>query len=509
MKPLPMKWVYKIKRDAEGKIDRYKARLVAKGFLQKEGIDFNEVFAPVGKHTSLRALLSIVARDDLELHQLDIKTAFLNGELEEEIYMTQPEGYEQGGPKIACHLRKTLYGLKQAPRAWHLKLKEELEKLGFQASEADPGLFFLDECKHTKQQSGGSTAREELTLLGEEEPCRRVVVLVYVDDILIAAKEKAQIEKIKKGLMAKFDSRDLGEAKLFLGMVISRDRNKRLLRLSHEVMVKNLVTKFGLGDARDKSVPIHVSVHLSKEEGELLDLSRFPYPELIGSLMYLSVTTRPDICQAVGALARYMATPTDKHWNVAKGVLRYLLGTADLGLVYGDVSKETGGLVGYCDADFAGDLDTRRSTTGYVYLLNGGAISWSSRLQPTVAASTTEAEYMAGAYSVKEGLWLRKLMRDLGHPLKVLEIRGDNQSALKLMKHPIASQRSKHIDVIYHFVRERVEMGEVNFTYIKTEDMVADILTKPLPESKFEKCRKEMGLSSRTFKTVVQQERSA
>ena len=243
-------------------------------------------------------------------------------------------------------------------------------------------------------------------------------------------------------------------------------------------------------EAKALNTPLSTSTKLTKE-GEPLDQETYGYSSIIGSLMYLSVCTRPDISQAVGVLARYMAQPTTMHWQAAKGVLRYLAGTADYGITFGGTKT---GLEAYTDADYAGDIDTRRSTTGYVYILNGGAISWSSRLQQTVAASTTEAEYMASAFAIKEGLWLRKLFNDLKLGINVIDINADNQSAIKLLKNPVFSMRSKHIDVIYHFARERVNRGEVRFSYVRTESMVADALTKPLPASKFQYCRNAMGV---------------
>jgi hypothetical protein len=465
IKPIPVKWVFKIKKDAAGKIERYKARLVVKGFMQREGIDFDEVFAPVSKHTSLRTLLAKAAAEDLELQQLDIKTAFLNGELEEQVYMKQPPGYEEGGPNKVCHLKKTLYGLKQAPRAWHLKLKEELHKLGAQVSDADPGLYI----HHGKDAI--------------------VYMIIWVDDILMASKSMAAINAVKKSLMTTFDARDLGDAKFFVGLSIERDRANRTIKIAQKLAITDLVHKFGLKDAKGRGVPMSVATKLTRDEENPLDTTKFPYSELVGSLLYLTVCTRPDIAQAVGCLSRYMATPAVSHWTAALGVLRYLATTQDFGLKFSG-----GGFHGYADADYAGDVDTRRSTTGYVFILNGGAISWSSRLQPTVAVSTAEAEYMAAAFAVKEALWLRKLMADFGFGTQPVKIYGDNQSALKLIKHPIASLRSKHIDVIYHFARERAARGEVKFEYIKTDDMIADIMTKPLPEGKLEKFREAMGV---------------
>lgn len=467
VKPIDAKWVLKIKCDAKGNVERYKARLVAKGFMQREGIDFNDVYAPTVKHATLRALLALVNLEGLALRQLDVKTAFLNGDLEEEVYMKQPEGYEEGGPNLVCKLRKALYGLKQAPREWHKRLKTELEKIGFVPSEADPGLYI-------KQHEEGI-----------------IFLLVYVDDILLASATDTIIDSVVVAVGKAFDIRDLGEPGYFLGMELERDRAAGYLKLTQTRMTKELVKKFNLQDANPKVVPLSPAVKLSKT-GEELDKSKNGYSELVGSLLYLSVCTRPDIAQAVGALARYMSKPTEEHWAAAKGVLRYLKGTLGQGVVYDKNKGED--LDGYCDADYAGDVDSRRSTTGYVFNFGGGVISWSSRLQPTVAASTTEAEYMAAASAVREALWLRKLMPDLGIPLSTIKINCDSQSALALLKDPVTSQRSKHIDVLYHFARERVARKEVVFSYIKTADNVADIMTKALPEAKFKFCKEGMGI---------------
>ena len=254
------------------------------------------------------------------------------------------------------------------------------------------------------------------------------------------------------------------------------------------------IRKFSLPplDSLSNKVVSHINTNLAKgAEDELLDTSRYSYSELVGSLLYLATCSRPDIQYAAGALARHLAAPARQHWEAAKGVLRYLAGTVDVGLVYGGGPAE---LVGYCDADFAGDLDRRRSTTGYVFIMHGGAVSWRSRLQPTVAVSTMEAEYMAAAQAVREGLWLRKLQQDLGEPAGAIRIRCDNQGTLKLLKNPVSSQRAKHIDVTHHFVRERVERGEAEFAYCPSTMMLADCLTKALPAQQFVACCSGVGL---------------
>jgi hypothetical protein len=295
-KALSMKWVYNIKRDAQGNVERYKARLMAKGYLQREGIDFEEVYAPVSKHTTLRALLAVVAERDLVLQQLDVKTAFLNEELEEEIYMQQAQGYEEGGAEMVCHLKKTLYGLRQAPRAWHTRLKEELEGLEFRASETDPALFVKG--------------------MG----CDATYILVWVDDILMAGKRMEEIAAVKRLLGEVFDVRDLGEATYFLGMEVNRDCESGTLKLTQKKLTGELLQRYGMEAARGRDVPMSPGEKVHRD-GEPLDREKFPYSELVGSLLYLSVCTRPDIAQSVGVLVRYMATPTEDHWRLALGAL--------------------------------------------------------------------------------------------------------------------------------------------------------------------------------------------
>ena len=467
VKPIPVKWVFKVKKDATGHFERFKARLVVKGFRQQEGIDYNEVFAPVSKYSTLRTLLAKVTAEDLELHQVDIKTAFLHGELEEEIYIEQPEGYKEGPPGTACKLNKSLYGLKQAPRAWFNRLNKELEIYGFKSSVADPSLFTLH------QKTGN------------------VYLLVYVDDILIAGKDLGIVSNMKQRLLKSFHGRDLGEITSFLGINISRNRATKELKIDQNGMIKDIIKQFGMEDAKSKSTPMSTSLKLTKDEGDTLDKEKYPYGTLVGKLMFLAVATRPDLAYTVSALTRFMANPTTVHWQVAKGVVRYLAQTPERGITYRGSSTE---LKAYCDADYAGDIDTRKSTTGYVFMMNGGAISWNSKRQPTVAVSTTETEYMAAAAAVKEGLWMRKLLESLDIKVDKINIMCDNQSAIKLLKNPIFSVRSTHIDIIHHFARERVLRGDVVFNYIHTKKMLADVMTKALPAEQHEELCTQMGV---------------
>jgi hypothetical protein len=358
-----------------------------------------------------------------------------------------------------------LYGLKQAPRAWHLKLTAEMESLGFEASVADPSLF--------------------VKKAGEET----VYVAVWVDDCLVGG-EKEAVKETKRAIGEKFTVRDLGAVRYFLGMEVTRDRSAKRLTLTKRAVL-DLLEEFGMESARPRRVPMSPGEKVQKE-GKLLNTEECPYAKLVGSLLYLANCTRPDIAQSVGVLSRYMSCATIEHWRVEKFVLSYLAGTTDVRLEYGSKPLR---LEGFCDANRAGDVDSRRSTTGYVFIVAGGAVSWASKLQPTVAFSTVEAEYMAAAHATKEALWLKKLCNDLNLKCEGVLIQCDNQGTIQLVKHPIASQRSKHIDISHHFVRQRVLRKEVRFEYCSTDWMPADFLTKALAPAKFESCCKMCGMA--------------
>ena len=451
MAPLPpgaravgCKFVLERKRDG-----RYKARLVAKGYSQREGIDYAQTFAPVSTHATLRAFLSTVAEQDLEMRQIDIKTAFLYGDLEETVYMQHPPGCP-GPPGTACRLNHSLYGLKQANRQWHLKLKEQLLAQGFVSSEADPALFI-------KTDSSG-----------------KIVALVYVDDCLIAGKTELEVLNIIKMFSTMFETRDMGEPADFLGIHIVRNRSNKTLSIHQQPYIQKLLADYELTGTDPRALP-------STAFAEGLPLSpdlATKYPSLVGSLLHLANCTRPDIAHLVGALARYFQAPLTSHWAAAVNLLKYLAGTPNLALTYGTRS----GLQGFTDSDYGGDKETRRSTTGIVFLLHGAAISWQSKLQPTLSLSTTEAEYQAAGAGAREALWLRKLLPELGVPISgPLKIFGDNEAALNLTRNQMTTPRSKHIDIVHHFARERVERGEIVFEYVESANNVADILTKPLP----------------------------
>ena len=463
IKPIPCKWVYTLKTDAAGNVTRYKARIVVKGFYQREGLDFTDTFAPVSRMASVRTALALANYAGWEIHQLDVKTAFLQGTLTEDVWVAPPPGSD-APPGMVWHLNKALYGLKQAPRAWHQHMCAQLIGLGYTPLDADPSIF----------------------IRGGDNPA---ILVIYVDDFAILAK-KENMNNIKKELLATFDARDLGEASLFLGLHIQRDRKTGTLLLNQERYIIDLATEYGQLNTKPKFTPFASGLHLRKE-GQLLP-NPTVYMALTGSLNYAAQSTRPDIAFHVGVLTRFMAAPTTDHMRAAIGVLRYLYTTKSLGITYSAALGFTP--ISYCDADYASDLDTRRSTSGYVTTLGGGAVQWGSRLQKTVSTSTAEAEYVAASAATKETMWLRMLLRQFGTSVGTFQIYTDNQAALTIIKNPVLSMRSKHIDIAYHFTRERVASGEVVFTYIPTDQMVADCLTKVVPLAKHQFCCKAMGM---------------
>ena len=451
------RWVYKCKIGSDGSVVRYKARLVAKGFSQREGLDYGEVFAPVVKFTTLRTILALAATSGDSVFQMDVDTAFLYAPVDEDIYMRQPEGYIVGNPKTVLKLKKSLYGLKQSPRNWNLTLHNWLVADGFVQSTADPGLFiFADHC----------------------------LLAIYVDDIIYSVTDDSWKEAFKARFEVDFKIKDLGEAAWVLGMGVTRDRSAGTITLHQSVYIQSLLVRFNMTDCKPHSspslvTPLPESPYLSED---------IPYQSLVGSLLYAAVCTRPDIAESVGRLTRFMAQPTEALWVAAKRVLRYLSGTRDFGLTFGNIPDYVNGKdvyanipYGYSDSDWAGDLPTRKSTGGYVFMLNGGPVSWKSQLQTCVALSTAEAEYMELSESAKEAMFLRYLLRDIQltqtKPTVLLE---DNQSAIALSNSAITNNRTKHIDIKYHFVREKVLTSDVRVEYCPTEFMLADVFTKPL-----------------------------
>jgi transposase InsO family protein len=470
------KWVFKVKHNADGSVERYKARLVARGFTQTEGVDYHETYAPVVKMTSIRVLLSIVAIHDLELHQMDVKTAFLNGVLEEEIYMQQPEGFvEPGKEHLVCKLKRTLYGLKQSPRVWYQTIDKFFANMGLKRVEGDYGLYVI---------------------WSEEVKC---IIALYVDDLLLACNSVAYMDKVKQALHSEYDMKDLGEAKFVLGIEIERDRSRREIYLNQQHYIENVLERYRMSDCKPVSTPMESNFKLTKSSAEVnerekQEMETVPYQSAVGSLMYAMTCTRPDIAFAVSTVSRFCSNYNSSHWAAVKRIMRYLKGTAGYRLKLGGGTEVL--LSGYCDADWAGDLDERKSTTGYAFYIGDGVVSWNSKRQQTVALSTAEAEYMAATQATKESLWLKQLLGELGlvQSQPVL-IRSDNQGCIALTKNPAYHSRTKHIDIRHHFIRDSVEVGDIELRYVATDDMAADVLTKALARDKHEKHTAALGLS--------------
>ena len=472
-KEIGCKWVYAQKEGFPTKNDvRYKARLVAKGYAQKEGIDYNEVFSPIVKHSSIRILLALVAQFNMELVQMDVKTAFLHGDLEEEIYITQPDGFKVAGKENwVCKLSKSLYGLKQSPRQWYKRFDQFMIGQNYTRSS-------FDHCVYFRKLQDGSF----------------IYLLLYVDDMLIASRNQEEICRLKAQLSKEFEMKDLGEAKKILGMEIAKDRQRGTLCLTQKQYLKKVLQRFSMFEkTKPVSTPLAPHFKLSasqypKTEDEQEYMSKVPYSNAVGSLMYVMVCTRPDISHAVGNVSRYMHNPGKEHWQAVKWILRYIQKTLDVGLIFKKDDMVGQHVVGYCDSNYAGDLDKRRSTTGYVFTLAKAPVSWKSTLQSTVALSTTEVEYMAIIEAVKEAIWLQGLVDDLGVGQKQVTMFCDSQSAIHLAKNQVYHARTKHIDVRYHFVREIIEEGGVLVQKIKTDDNPAVMLTKVVTTIKFNHC---------------------
>ena len=449
------KWIFRIKRRKDGS-PHFKSRIVAKGCTQKPGVDFFETWAPTARQTTARAFLHLAAAQDMEVHAMDVDQAFLQGDLEEEIFMEAPPGIGQDpGKDNVWRLKRPLYGLKQAPRQWQAKLKAVLLQLGFQPSHSDPSLYI--------GQSAAGTW-----------------VLVYVDDLLLAAQQGKDLAILKQQLQEHFPMKDLGEVSAYLGMEVTRDRANRRIYLSQERYVGELVAKFNQENSKSVTTPLQVNHGLCLPlEGEETVLDQERFPELLGGIMYLMVCTRPDIAHAVSVLSRFIAPGRHgaKHWNAALRLLAYLKETAGHALCLGG---ETITLEGHSDSSWADDQMDRKSSQGYSFNLGSGAISWRATRSPAVALSSTEAELYAGTSASQEAVWLQGLLQEFGHRQRLPTLWCDNQSTIAMTKDPIFSARSKHIEARYFFIRELVQAGKLQVLHVKGTENVADIFTKPL-----------------------------
>lgn len=497
------RWVLKRKLDAKGNLSRFKARLVAQGFAQKYGIDYEETFAPVAKFPSIRALLALAAQNDLEVHQMDVTSAYLNGELDEEIFMRQPPGFAaKGQEQLVCKLQKSLYGLKQAGRSWNHKIDGELKSIGFTQSTADSCIYCFNQ-------------RGALIWLS-----------LYVDDLILVSNSLTKLTAIKQLLSQRFEMKDLGEAAFILGIEIVRNRSIRTLTINQSQYIKTLLDRFEMDRANPAATPMEPGLILTRSDGpvtitEAEEMKEIPYQSAIGGIMYAMIGTRPDISFAITALSQFSKNPGMKHWKAIKRLLRYLHGTIDFGITYSynpskgmlvqgyhtELLTSTGSqrpILGFSDSDWGSNIDNRRSITGYAFMIANGAVSWQSKKQQTVAQSSVEAEYMALNLAAREAVWWKRFLLDLrldvGGPV---EIMSDSQGAMALSKNPESHARTKHIAIKYHLIREYVKKQEIALDYIPTSNMIADVLTKALPRVQHQKLTIALGLRSREAVAVT------
>ncbi|KAJ9564443.1 hypothetical protein OSB04_000409 [Centaurea solstitialis] len=447
-RPIGSKWVFKIKTKSDGSIDRYKARLVEKGFNQEYDIDYEETFAPVARITSVRSLLAIAVTKRWPLFQMDVKNAFLNGDLSKEVYMNPPPGVSLPTGHV-CRLRKALYGLKQAPRAWFEKFSTTVLSLGFSASNYDSGLF-------TCTTDAGT-----------------ILLLLYLDDMIITGSDSTGITLLKQSLSASFEMKDLGKPHYFLGLeVLSDSRGTYLCQAKY---TSDLLSRAGITDQKVVSTTLEPNLHLTPNAGPPLKDPTL-YRQLVGSLVYLTVT-RPDIAYAVHIVSQFMSAPCSDHYAVVLRILRYLKGTMFHGLYFSFTSSLI--LRGFSDADWDSDMTDRRSTTGFCFFLGDFLISWRSKKQSLTARSSTEAEYRALADTSQELIWLRWLLSDMSAPqLSPTLLWCDNTSAIQIAHNDFFHERTKHIEIDCHFVRQHVVRKTIQLQSISTDDQPADIFTK-------------------------------
>ena len=468
---IAIKWVYKIKTDEHGAVTEYKARITPKGFMQRYGVDYFEVFAHTGKYKSLRVLLSLAATYDLELNQLDVPSAFVRAELEEDVYTEMPRGFEVDG--MVCKLKKSLYGLKQSPRNWYLLVSVFIKnEMGFKACVSDPCLFF-------KWSRTG----------------KLMLLFLFVDDMQGAydQEDSGEWSEAKAKLKQRFDVKDLGESVWMLGMRITRDRSKRVIKLDQELYVTKMLEKYDLVQCKVAKTPAEQNNGAQEDDGDgggkPVELLKFQ--ELVGSLLYAAISTRPDIAYAVGRLTRHMQAPLQRHWKAAQRVLRYLAGSKQDGLWFGRQQPKQGRnaeVQAYSDSDWGSDKSDRKSVTGWIAYVNGDPVSWASKKQSTVAQSSCEAELYAASAATNELLWLRSLLSELGIASRTQsKLYVDNQGAIEVAKHGVKSDRTKHVDIKYHHITDVIEKGLITVEWVATEEQQADIMTKALAVQTFSK----------------------
>ncbi|SOV03874.1 uncharacterized protein UDID_19346 [Ustilago sp. UG-2017a] len=460
------KVVLRLKLDADGVPVKHKARLVARGFTQREGIDYQETFSPVAPLGAIRAILALAVQNNWEVHALDITMAYLNSTLKEAIYMKPPEGSGVAPGKV-YKVVKGLYGLKQSGREWNQEFDRSLRRMGFFQVECAP-------CIYTKGQ-------------GED----MAIVVIYVDDTLVIAPRLETVLKVKKQIGQRWKMEDSGEVSHFLGIKISRDRVMRTMTIGQSGYIDQVLAKHL--DKRTKPTMVPMQSIL---EGTLVASAaqQKEYPVIVGKLLGIANSTRPDLSLTVGVLARHMREPSQEHYQAAQRVLRYLESTKEVGLVY-RASESQEPLVAHSDANWASDATIqRRSTSGSVALVYGNPVAWKSATQKCVSLSAVEAEFIAATEATREVLFLKQLLRSIGIATGTPTVYLDNTGCIQVSKDPAQHWKLKHIDTKYHFVRNNVQEGRVQIKYVDTTRNLADVLTKPIGRQAMQQARSGLHL---------------
>jgi len=452
-------YLFSNKLDSEGALVKRKCRIVANGSTQEKGVNYDEVYAPTQHRVTLRVLLSLICREDLEADQTDVRTAFLNGDLQQTVHMHIPEGMKTGEDEdMVALLKKSLYGLKQAANAWYKCFDGWIIESGFKHATADLCLYLF-----RKSDSF-------------------IWLAIHVDDSVLISNNRAELDGFKCSFAKRFNLDDRGALQYFLGMQIKRDRQKSLLWISQQRYLTDVLARFNMSDCNSVSTPMDPGYQFSPATDEEYEAVKdFPFQQVVGSLQYATLVSRPDFQFAVNKLGQSNAKWNQAAVSAAKHLLRYVAGTLDLSLCYG-LDKSALSLIGYADADYAGCKVTRRSTTGYAFFVGGDLFSWKSKRQPTVAQSTCEAEYMSCGNAAKEAVWLERLLTDLDRkPSGPVPLFNDNTGCVSNCSHVGNHDSMKHVDVLHHAIRELTERKKISVTRVGTKDMKADVFTKPLP----------------------------
>ena len=470
LRTLRGKWVFLVKTDEDGGTARFKARWVVQGFRQQKGIDYNQTYAPVVAGSTIRTIFAVAAVRGWHVKQIDFITAFLNGALNETVYMIQPIGYEKG-QGLVCKLNQGLYGLKQSSRIWYEMLTKHLKELGFEKSQYDGGLWFHKE--------------------------KGIYLTVYVDDVKLIGPDEDELDKMSKQIACRFRIKNLGHAHHYLGMKVEQNRKKKTIRLSQKVFIKELLKEYGMENCYAVSTPMRPGLKITDEpvnDSEFIER----YQSAVGSCQFLASYTRLDIAFAAGFLARWNHAPTKQCWDAVIWLLRYLRGTLDLGIEFD--GSEGFRIAAYSDSDWGADLIDRKSTSGSLIKIAGGPVLWRSSKQSGVSLSTTEAEYIAASETAKSILIIRGILMELDvideefvFPLMI-----DNTGGIAISGGEKVTRNARHIDIRYHHIRDLVAKRIIEVLYIPSAQMAADGLTKALAAVPFQEFRQHLGLTSRS-----------